>query len=76
VEWISRRGSEIEELMVMLTKTERKWLDQIRRLGVSNAAERGRLRKLRQKASRKDAAMIDRVFARAAAGEDDGEGLS
>ncbi len=60
----------------MLTKVERKWLEHIRTLGVRGAGDRGRLRKLRQKASRADAAMIDRVFARAAAGEDDGESLS
>ncbi|MEZ5170979.1 MAG: hypothetical protein R3A49_09575 [Acidimicrobiia bacterium] len=60
----------------MLTKTERKWLDEVRRIGITGAGDRGRLRTLREKASKRDAAMIDRVFARAAAGEDDGEGLS
>jgi hypothetical protein len=60
----------------MLTRKELDWVERVRREGVHKGAELLRLRALRRKANSKQAAAIDRVLAREAAGDDEVEALS
>jgi hypothetical protein len=69
-------GNAQKEEAAMLTRKELDWVERVRREGVRKGAELLRLRALRRKASARQAAAIDRVLAREAAGDDEVEALS